>query len=106
MIPDGFIEVEGDLPKVLASEKYFAEIRASLRNALDASRDLESENARLADALREIATAKFAVAFEIGSSVNYRESVKYLQRIAREALTDCERTNPYRKRAPRSGKRA
>lgn len=41
-------------------------------------------------ALREIATAKFAVALEIGSSVNYRESVRYLQRVARRALGETE----------------
>lgn len=56
-------------------------------------KNLEAADAALAaarEALREIATAKFAVALEIGSSVDYRQCVRYLQRVARKALGESE----------------
>lgn len=37
-----YITVEGDVPKVEPTRRYFAELRASLRNALDVERDVEA----------------------------------------------------------------
>lgn len=36
------IIVEGDVPKVAATRKHFAELRASLKNALDVTSDIEA----------------------------------------------------------------
>lgn len=42
-----WITVEGDAHKVEPTRRYFAEIRASLKNALDVERELRAEVERL-----------------------------------------------------------
>jgi hypothetical protein len=53
--PDKWIKVEGDKPKVAATERYFAELRASLKNALDVERSLRES---LAEAERRLVEAE------------------------------------------------
>lgn len=43
--PPGLIEAEGDKPKVAPTRRYFSELRASLKNALDVTSDLEQVGA-------------------------------------------------------------
>lgn len=40
---DKFVTVLGDVPKVAATRKHFAELRASLKNALDVTSDIEAQ---------------------------------------------------------------
>ena len=42
-----YIEVEGDKPKVEVTTRYFAELRASLKNGLDVQRELGMQVAAL-----------------------------------------------------------
>jgi hypothetical protein len=42
-----WIEVEGDKPKVEASQAFFVELRASLKNALDVTSDVSMQTAEL-----------------------------------------------------------
>jgi hypothetical protein len=59
-----WIEVEGDKPKVEASQAFFVELRASLKNALDVTSDVSmqtaellTENARLLAELEQVKKA-------------------------------------------------
>lgn len=61
---EGRIVAEGDVPQVEPTLRYFAELRASLKNALDVERELRAAEfasvAELAQAWGELATARAA----------------------------------------------
>lgn len=56
-LPDGWVEVEGDKPKVERTRQYFSALRAGLKTAEEVSYELQRENERLREALREACTA-------------------------------------------------
>ena len=68
------IEAEGDKPKVAPTQRYFTELRASLKNAQAVERDLRVEVARL-ERVRD-AAARYMKTGSFTAEMDLRDALK------------------------------